>query len=130
MYLPTAWLEEAGVDVEALLRAPSFSAALGAVIERTLAEADRLYARSDAGVAMLPRDCRMAIRAARLLYSDIGTELRRRGCDSVATRAVVPGGRKLGLLARSYGAWFTADRAPAADDPPALPAVRFLLEGW
>jgi phytoene synthase len=128
VYLPTAWLEEAGVDVEALLRAPSFSAPLGAVIERTLAEADRLYARSDAGVAMLPRDCRMAIRAARLLYSDIGAELRRRGCDSVATRAVVPGGRKLGLLARSYGAYFTADRAPAADDPPALPAVRFLVE--
>ena len=128
VYLPTDWLAEAGVDVEAFLRAPAFSAPLGQVIERALAEADRLYARSDAGVAMLPRDCRMAIRAARLLYSNIGAEVRRRGGDSVASRAVVPGGRKLGLLARSYGAWFTASRAPEAGDPPALPAVRFLVE--
>lgn len=128
VYLPTDWLEEAGVDAEALLRAPRYSAELGAVIERTLQEADRLYARSDAGVAMLPRDCRMAIRAARLLYSNIGEELRRRGGDPVAGRAVVPGGRKLGLLARSYGAWFTASRAPRADEAPALAAVQFLVD--
>ena len=128
VYLPTDWLAEAGVDVEAFLRTPTFSAPLGAVIERTLQEADRLYARSDAGVAMLPRDCRMAIRAARLLYSNIGEEVRRRGGDSVTARAVVPGGRKLGLLARAYGAWFSASRGPQAGDPAALPAVQFLVD--
>ena len=128
VYLPTDWLEEAGVDVEAFLRTPTFTAPLGAVIERTLKEADRLYARSDAGVAMLPRDCRMAIRAARLLYSNIGEEVRRRGCDSVTTRAVVPGRRKLGLLARAYGAFFSSSRRPQAGDPAALPAVQFLVD--
>lgn len=128
VYLPTDWLTEAGVDVGALLRAPAFSAPLGAVVERTLREADRLYARAEAGVAMLPRDCRVAIRAAGLLYSDIGRELRRRGGDPVAVRAVVPGGRKLRLLARSFGACFTPDAAPRAGDAPALPAVRFLLD--
>jgi phytoene synthase len=128
VYLPGDWLAEAGVDAEALLRAPTFSAPLGAVIERTLKEADRLYERSADGVAMLPRDCRMAIRAAALLYSNIGEELRRRGGDSVSSRAVVPGGRKLGLLARSFGAWFTADREPKGGDAPALPAVQFLLD--
>ena len=129
VYLPTDWLAEAGVDVEAFLRTPTFSAPLGAVIERTLQEADRLYARSDAGVAMLPRDCRMAIRAARLLYSNIGEEVRRRGGDSVTARAVVPGGRKLGLLARAYGAWFSASRGPQAGDPAALPALIWTLWG-
>jgi phytoene synthase len=128
VYLPLDWLAEAGVDVDGFLARPTFTPELGAVIERTLREADRLYARSDAGVAMLPRDCRVAIRAARLLYSDIGGELRRRGGDSVSSRAVVPGARKAALLARAYGAWFSATRAPRADDPPALPAVRFLVE--
>jgi phytoene synthase len=128
VYLPGDWLAEAGVDVESLLSAPAFSAPLGSVIERTLEEADRLYERSADGVAMLPRDCRMAIRAAALLYSNIGEELRRRGRDSVSSRAVVPGARKLGLLARSFGAWFTADREPQTGDAPALPAVQFLLD--
>ena len=128
VYLPTRWLDEAGVDVEGFLREPRFTKPLGEVIERTLREADRLYARSDAGVAMLPRDCRMAIRAARLLYSNIGTELRRRGCDSVTTRAVVPGASKLKLLARANAALLSASRAPRAGDPPALEAVQFLLD--
>jgi len=128
VYLPADWLAEAGVDAEALLRAPAFSAPLGAVIERTLKEADRLYQRSADGVAMLPRDCRMAIRAATLLYSNIGEEVRRRGGDSVTSRAVVPGGRKLVLLARAFGARFSADREPKGGDAPALPAVQFLLD--
>ncbi|MBK6530148.1 MAG: phytoene/squalene synthase family protein [Deltaproteobacteria bacterium] len=128
VYLPADWLAEAGVDVEALLRAPSFSAPLGLVIERTLKEADRLYQRSADGVAMLPRDCRMAIRAAALLYSNIGEEVRRRGGDSVSSRAVVPGARKLRLLARAFGARFSADREPKEGDAPALPAVQFLVD--
>jgi len=128
VYLPADWLAEAGVDPEALLRAPAFSAPLGAVIERTLKEADRLYQRSADGVAMLPRDCRMAIRAATLLYSHIGEEVRRRGGDSVSSRAVVPGGRKLGLLARAFGARFSADREPREGDAPPLPAVQFLVD--
>ena len=128
VYLPADWLAEAGVDPEALLRAPAFSPPLGLVIERTLKEADRLYERSAVGVAMLPRDCRMAIRAAALLYSNIGEEVRRRGGDSVSSRAVVPGARKLRLLARAFGARFSADREPREGDAPALPAVQFLVD--
>ena len=77
---------------------------------------------------MLPRDCRMAIRAAALLYSNIGEEVRRRGGDSVSSRAVVPGARKLRLLARAFGARFSADREPREGDAPALPAVQFLVD--
>ena len=101
VYLPAAWLREAGVDPDAWLRAPVDSDAVRSVVARALATAATLYARSDAGIARLPRDCRLAIRAARLLYSDIGRTLARRGFDGVTSRAVVSAPRKLWLLARS-----------------------------
>lgn len=128
VYLPGAWLREAGVDVAAWRANPSFTPAVGAVTERLLREADALYTRADAGVAMLPRDCRPAIRAARLLYADIGRVVRARGGNSVDRRAVVSRGRKLALVLRAAWARFSASREPAADDPPALPEVRFLLD--
>lgn len=127
VYLPLAWLREAGVDVEAWLREPAFTPAVGAVIERVLREADGLYARADLGVPMLPRDCRPSIRAARLLYADIGRVVRARGCDSVGSRAVVSRARKLGLVVKASWARFSADREPQAGDPPPLDEVRFLL---
>ncbi len=128
VYLPLAWLRDAGVDVESWERSPRPTDALAAVIERVLVEADGLYARSDAGVAMLPRDCRASIRAARLLYSAIGDEVRRNGYDSVTRRAVVPRRRKAVLLARAMTAMAGPDREPRDDDPPALPAVEFLID--
>lgn len=129
VYLPLAWLREAGVDPDALCAAPAHSEALGGVVARALAEADALYARADLGVPMLPRDCRVAIRAARLLYSEIGAVVRGRGDDGVSSRAVVSTPRKLSLLARAVGAAFSRSRAPHDDDPAPLPAVRFLLDG-
>ncbi len=130
VYLPLDWLFEEDLDADGLVARPQHTPALGRVVERVLVEADRLYARSDRGVPMLPRDCRAAIRAARLLYSSIGTEVRRRGGDSVSARAVVPRRRKARLLTRSFAAPLSASAVPAADEAPALPAVRFLLEGW
>jgi phytoene synthase len=97
------------------------------VIERVLREADGLYARADLGVPMLPRDCRPSIRAARLLYADIGRVVRARGCDSVSSRAVVSRARKLGLVVKASWARFSDDREPQAGDPPPLDEVRFLL---
>lgn len=128
VYLPLQWLRDAGVDPEALTAHPAHTEALGAVVDRALREADALYRGSDLGVPMLPRDSRVAIRAARLLYSEIGAVVRGRGNDGVSARAVVPGARKLWLLLRASGALLTRDRAPRDDDPPALPAVRFLMD--
>lgn len=128
VYLPDAWLREAGVDVEAWRAKPTFTPAIGAVTERLLSEADKLYARADLGVPMLPRDCRPAIRAARLLYADIGRVVRARGGNSVDSRAVVSKGRKLALVIRAWGARFSAGREPQAGDAPALPEVQFLLD--
>ena len=101
LYLPLAWLAEAGIDADALLVAPAPSPPLAGVVARLLDTAEVLYARADAGIAALPRGRRLAIRAARLLYAEIGRRVARAGFDSVTRRAVVPGWRKLWLLGRA-----------------------------
>ncbi len=45
LYLPQAWLREAGLDPAAWLARPRFSPAIGAAVRRLLAAADTLYAR-------------------------------------------------------------------------------------
>ncbi len=130
LYLPLAWLREEGVDPDAWLRAPQFDARIGRVVARLLTEAERLYARAECGISGLPRDCRPAIHAARLVYAEIGHALQAAGLDSVRQRTVVSTGRKLALMLRSSTALWVAPGHPmdagAASAP--LPAVRFLVE--
>jgi 15-cis-phytoene synthase len=130
LYLPLAWMREAGLDPEAWLADPLFDDRVGRVIARLLAEAERLYARGECGVCDLPRNCRPAIQAARLVYAEIGHALEAAGLDSVHHRTVVGTGRKLALLLRACGAVLRAPGHPiaagAASEP--LPAVRFLVE--
>jgi phytoene synthase len=126
LYLPRRWLREAGIDPDAWLRAPRFDAAVAAVVERVLKLAESLYARAEHGVAELPRDCRSAIMAARLVYAEIGEQLAREGLDSVTRRAVVSKRRKLALIARATGAALRPP--PPLIGVPALPAVQFLVE--
>ena len=47
---------EEGIEPDAWLARPRFTPALGAVVQRLLRAADRLYARSDAGIEGLPAD--------------------------------------------------------------------------
>lgn len=98
LYLPRAWMREEGIDPDAWLLQPHFNSQIATVTHRLLRLADELYVRADAGIARLPSDCRPGIAAARLLYAEIGREVERRGWDSVSSRAVVPGSRKLTLL--------------------------------
>ena len=98
LYLPLNWMRGAGLDPDEWLAAPVFNEALGSVVRRLLAEADRLYAQAAVGIALLPGRCRPAIRAASALYCAIGGEVARCGYDSVSSRAVVPWRRKLSLL--------------------------------
>ena len=127
LYLPQRWLLEAGVDVEAWLRAPRFDAAIAGVVGRVLEAAEALYRRAECGIAELPRDCRSAIHAARLVYADIGHRLAREGLDSVSRRTVVPGIRKLALIARAGAATLRPPRPPQ-QGTVALPAVQFLVD--
>ncbi len=130
LYLPLAWMREAGLDPKAWLTDPQFDERVARVIARLLAEAERLYARGECGVCDLPRDCRPAIQAARLVYAEIGHALEAAGLDSVHRRTVVGTGRKLALLMRACGAVLRSPGHPiaagAASEP--LPAVRFLVD--
>jgi phytoene synthase len=124
LYLPRAWMRDAGLDPDAWLRAPVHSAALATVVERLLAAGDGLYRQAEPGIEALPRSCRPAIRAARLLYAEIGEEVRRRGLDALAGRAVVRPARKARLLARAL-----APCGPAgAAGSPTHRAIVFLVD--
>ncbi|MBT9486741.1 MAG: phytoene/squalene synthase family protein [Rubrivivax sp.] len=126
LYLPRQWLHEVGIQPQAWLQAPVFDARLAQVIERLLAAADALYLRAEHGIAALPRDCRPAIRAARLVYAEIGQQLRRSGHDAIGQRTVVPTRRKLALMARaSAAALHTPGDAQQQFVP--LPAIQFLV---
>lgn len=128
LYLPRAWMREEGIDPDRWLAAPTHDPALARVVARLLGAAAGLYGRADAGVAELPADCRAAIRAARLVYSDIGRSIARAGFDSVSRRAFVPGARKAWLLLRALAARFVRGaRLPAREAPPPLEATRFLV---
>jgi len=101
VYLPLAWLREAGIDPDAWLRAPAHSVALGIVVQRLLDTADGLYARAGAGIARLPLACRPGMHAARIVYAEIGRAVERQGLDAVSTRAIVSGRRKVWLAGRA-----------------------------
>jgi phytoene synthase len=125
LYLPRQWLEEAGIDGTRWLRQPSHSEALGIVIQRLLKAADEIYVSADAGIERLPLACRPGIKAARILYAEIGREVERRGLDSISGRAVVPGTRKVAVLARAAFRPTIAKRSVAR---PPLEATRFLVD--
>lgn len=93
---------------------------------RLLDHAEALYRRAGAGVSALPRDCRVAIAAARHIYADVGRVIRSRGYDSVSSRAMTSGGDKLRLALRALPAWLpVADRTPYHSP---LSEIRFLVE--
>lgn len=124
IYLPLDWLVEAGIDPDTFLRDPRPSLALASVVARLLAEAERLYARAEPGIARLPSRCRPAIRAAALIYAEIGRAVAANGYDSVTRRVRVGTVRKAALIARAGLARAHSLGRPA----PVLPACAFLLD--
>lgn len=126
LYLPRQWLVEAGIDPVAWLANPVCTPALQSVVARLLAEADRLYSQASGGIALLPRDCRSAILAARMVYAEIGQQLRREGLDPMARRAVVPRSRKLVLLACAGVQSGWVGRSPT--QLPPLAAIAYLVD--
>jgi phytoene synthase len=132
LYLPAAWLRERGIEpghFVANIGEYAGDRRVAEVIEAVLREADVCYRRADAGIAMLPRDSRPAIRAASLIYADIGRVVRAQGCDPTAGRAHTGKARKLWLLLR---AWLrpTPSSDPRDAEAPVLDACRFLLDAF
>lgn len=126
LYLPLDWLAEEGVSPDALLSSPEASPGLRRVVARLLGEADRLYVRGLTGVSYLPAGCRSAIRAAGLIYAEIGTSIARAEHDTVRARARVTGPRKLALVAKAVAQQKLT--APEPSMAPSLAANQFLLD--
>ncbi|MGD1926898.1 MAG: 15-cis-phytoene synthase [Paracoccaceae bacterium] len=130
LYLPINWFDEAGLDVDAFIADPSPRIEVTKMAKRLLAEANRLYYRSEAGISELPRSCRPGIYAARYIYAGIGRHIRKAGFDSVTRRAHTGLTEKLGLALVSLGA-AAADtvmpRSPVLLAPP-LAETAFLVD--
>lgn len=126
IYLPLAWMRQAGLDPDTWLADPVFTPELGSVIARLLDAADDYYARADAGIARLPASCRPGIRAARTLYAEIGHQLRRDDYNSVTSRTVVSTQRKLQLLARAAG--MPGGTRHGEHDAPCIAQAQFLVD--
>ena len=71
-------------------------------IGHLLARAEAFYESGEGGLAALQFRCAAAIRAARLIYADIGRVIAANGHDIRRGRAVVSRGRKLWLVARAF----------------------------
>ncbi|APE45728.1 phytoene synthase (plasmid) [Sulfitobacter alexandrii] len=130
LYLPLDWIEEAGLTPSQFLAQRSATPATRRMVRRLLAEAQRLYLRSEAGVAALPRSARSGIFAARFVYAGIGAEVRRNGYDSITRRAHTSRLRKLGWVAqagmRAAGTMVLPRSAVIYARP--LPEVQFLVD--
>ncbi len=127
LYLPAQLLTRFGAtDLAAELGRPlpqSAQQPIARTVASLLDTADSLYRSADLGLAALPYRASLAIRTARLVYAEIGEEVRRRGCDPFGGRAVVSGSRKLGLLTRAL--WQSLGELPLRAARPA----RYQLPG-
>ena len=102
LYLPRDWFDEMGLDADDWLRNPQCCPEIEIMTHRLLDEAERLYQSGASGISLLPSDTRHAIWAARFIYAEIGTQIKRNDMDNVNRRAVVSTSRKLALLSRAY----------------------------
>ena len=130
IYLPLDWLNDAGIDTESFLNAPEPTPEVRRMVRRLLAEARRLYVRSEAGINALPRDARLGIWAARLIYDGIGSEVRKQGYNSITDRAHTATWQKVGWMAQAAGRTALSTITPKSPViyAPALPEVQFLVD--
>lgn len=101
IYLPLDWLEEAGLSPDRFLANPKPTKAIRQMTRRLVMQANRLYMRSEAGVAALPISSRTGIYAARFIYAGIGDQVQRSGYDSISSRARTSKVQKLGWVSVS-----------------------------
>lgn len=133
VYLPEDLLRCHAVDARKWLEKPVLNESIIEVIEILLEVADRLYLQSEWGISQLPARCRPGIFAARSIYAEIGSEIRRSGFDPVSYRAYVKSRRKLQLLAQSMRKSIAQGIAHGIanrprDRAPILEENRFLID--
>lgn len=125
VYLPLNWLQEEGLSAQTLIDKPEASPELGRVVKRLLREASILYTRGFTGIRDLPWRCRSSIRAAGLVYRDIGREIVKNGYDSVSKRAYTSKKRKAFLCLSSLIKPGVFD---VCDLRPPLSETKFLVD--
>lgn len=91
-YLPATWI--GAVEPAELLRQPE---RVRAACNQLLALSERYYRSGLSGLAYLPFRARVSIGVAGRVYRRIGRRLRRKGCDPLAGRVVVPKWEKLAI---------------------------------
>jgi phytoene synthase len=101
VYIPASLLAEVGTTPRDVLAAREATPPIREAVRRLLARADAHYRAADLGIPLLPRGCRFAITASRLIYSRIGRAIQKNGHDSVTRRAYVSLPHKLALVARA-----------------------------
>lgn len=129
VYLPDVLLHAHGSDAAEVLdlarRGQPPSPGLRRAIAELLAIAAAHYRAADRGITLLPPSCRLAIRAARLIYAAIGDRLAERGHDSITGRAYVSRLGKLALLLRAL--WLGPLAAPTRRAANFVPGAEVLL---
>ena len=120
LYLPLDGLRQAGLDPDEWLASPAPVDGVRAVVRGLLDDADGLYSAAWSGIESLPARCRPAIRAAALVYAEIGQKVREADYDSVTKRVWTGKVDKVWLLARALrnrpGAWERSDRSDGVSD--------------
>ncbi len=130
LYLPLDWFESAGVDPEYFLANPGPSKSIRTMAKRLVMEANRLYYRSEPGIAALPLSSRPGIYAARFIYAGIGNQLAAMNYDSFAGRAHTSKAQKIGWLGMSLmrtGVSMVMPQSAVVYASP-VPEVAFLVD--
>ncbi|AWD20827.1 15-cis-phytoene synthase [Fuscovulum blasticum] len=129
VYLPLDWLAEEGITPDTLFALREPTPGLRRVVRRLLAQARRLYWRSESGIGALPLACRPGIWAARLIYDGIGGAVARNGFDSLTRRAHTSKLQKLAWLGEAglRAALTSVMPQPAIIHASPEPEVAFLV---
>ena len=130
IYLPTDWLDDAGISVEDFFANPQASPDIRRIVRHLLAEAHRLYIRSEAGIGALPLQARTGIFAASYIYDGISAAVRRNAYDSVSMRARTTKATKIariGLAAVRTVGTVILPKSPVIYARP-LDEVKFLVD--
>jgi phytoene synthase len=99
VYLPQEDLRRFGADPHARRVTPEWTAAIRFQIDRCR----DLYRSADAGIQLLPPESAVAIRSARILYSEILGRIEADDYDVFSRRARVPTARKLAVAGSQFG---------------------------
>ncbi len=104
VYLPAAWLAEAGVPATPeAVRDPAHAGAVHGAAVRLVREAEPYYRSARAGFGRLPLRARWAVASASAVYREIGVRRETAGPAGLATRVGTGTADKARLIAASLG---------------------------